>query len=299
MKWRKLLCPIDFSPGSEVAARLALRLAAKTGAAVTLAHVVEPIYWMPDMGIAEGDVFGAVDRAADESLERRHSEARRLFPGLGIDVARINGVPWRRIVDYAELEAFDLIIMGTRGRTGIKHLLGSVAERVVRHAACPVVVVRGEQRADAPLFNAILCGVDFSEPSRVALRSATELAKTFGASLTLQHVYESPIDMAPPATILPTVQADMRRARTGLADWQAEAKRLGADDVRIVWTEGTPWQEITKRAHDYGHDLVVVGTHGRTGLQHALIGSVAERVVRHAPCPVITIRAGGREAAGP
>ncbi len=290
MKWRKLLCPIDFSPGSEAASRLALRLAAKAGAAVTLAHVVEPIYWMPDMGLGEGDTLGEIDRAADEALARSRGDAKRRFPEVPIDVARINGVPWRRIVDFAELERFDLIVMGTRGRTGIKHLLGSVAERVVRHAACPVLVVRGEQRDDAPLFNAVLCAVDFSEPSRLAMRTAAELARTGGASLTLQHVYESPVHVAPPAMIPAIVQKAVTHGQNTLGDWQAEAKRLGVDDVRVVWTEGTPWHEIAKRAREYGHDLIVLGTHGRTGLQHALIGSVAERVVRHASCPVLTIR---------
>jgi nucleotide-binding universal stress UspA family protein len=76
-----------------------------------------------------------------------------------------------------------------------------------------------------------------------------------------------------------------------LATWQEEARRMGAPDVRMVWSEGiTPWYELVRRAEEYGHDLIVLGTHGRTGLKHAFIGSVAERVVRHASCPVLTVR---------
>lgn len=289
--WKRILCPIDFSASSKGASRLALRLAAKGGGAVTLAHVVEPMYWTPDLGFGGGDTFGAIDRAVDEGLAAYRRDASARFPGVAVSAVRLTGVPWRRIADLAALEEYDLIAIGMRGRTGIKHLLGSVAERVVRHATCPVLVVRGAQREDQPLFNAILCPVDFSEPSRKAMRAAAELAVAVGASLTLQHVYEVPAYVAPPATLPAIVEGEKSRTRSSLSDWQVEAKALGAEDVRIVWCEGTAWHEITRRAADHGHDLIVLGTHGRTGLSHALIGSVAERVVRHAGCPVLTIRA--------
>ncbi len=274
MGFRKVLCPLDLSPASPGVLNAALRFARAMQASVTLVHVVEPMY--PPEG---------------EALARYKGDAERLAPGVRVEVAELEGTAWRRLVDLAESDGFDFIVMGTRGRTGIKHLLGSVAERVVRHAACPVLVVRGEKEGDAPLFNSILCAVDLSEPSRAAMRTAVELAGAFAASLALLHVYESPIYVEPPPTVPPAVEKDMLASKRLLAAWQEDARRMGAPDVRMVWIEGiTPWHEIVRRAEEYGHDLVVLGTHGRTGLKHAFIGSVAERVVRHAACPVLTVR---------
>ncbi|MCC7540105.1 MAG: universal stress protein [Deltaproteobacteria bacterium] len=138
----------------------------------------------------------------------------------------------------------------------------------------------------------ILVPVDFSPQSEVALMSAIDLAKTLGASITLLHAYEIPVYTLPDgAWTLPAAQA------TALAD---DAQRALDELVKkYAWAgvpitaklcRGAPYEEITRGATETDADLVVIATHGRTGLAHLFLGSVAERVVRTSPVPVLTIR---------
>jgi len=146
---------------------------------------------------------------------------------------------------------------------------------------------------DAP-FRRILCPVDFSPTSFAALRRAARLAGSLGASLTLLHVYHTPGYALPEGVILPNVN-ELDRLFSWideqLAAWRREARALGADAVVTETAQGAPWQTIVDRAAAGRYDLVVMGTHGHTGLKHVLLGSVTERVVRHASCPVLTVRA--------
>ncbi len=139
----------------------------------------------------------------------------------------------------------------------------------------------------------ILCAVDFSEGSRAALRLAAELAREREAHLVLVHVEEAPLWEREPALRMPGDLTEERRAqvRTELAAWQHQAVMLGAPKVTTAVASGVAWDRLVALAQDDpAVELVVVGTHGRTGLSRALIGSVAERVVRHAPCSVLVAR---------
>jgi len=142
-----------------------------------------------------------------------------------------------------------------------------------------------------PTFKNILCPVDFSSCSRNALTAATELAKASEAALTIVHVWQPPLFGAPDAMIpgeaIQTMADDAERT---LADWEASVKAAGIKTVKSTMVTGAPWNEIMQLVEATHADLVVMGTHGRTGLKHALIGSVAERVVRHAPCAVLVMR---------
>jgi len=145
-------------------------------------------------------------------------------------------------------------------------------------------------RAD---WKKILCPIDFSDASRAALETGAELASRFGASLTLFHAYPVPGYTFPDGSFVASSKmldelAD--QARRHLDEWKAIAASLGVAGVEAVTAVGEPAHEIVTWAKDHAVDLVVVGTHGRTGLTHALMGSVAERVVRRSPCPVLTVR---------
>jgi nucleotide-binding universal stress UspA family protein len=132
----------------------------------------------------------------------------------------------------------------------------------------------------------ILTPTDFSDPSRQAVTSAFELAQTFGAKLSLLHVIEVPeyaIEVALP------LEALERDARRELAFLLPEAEAGHVDVTRLVEI-GIPYQKIVETATAESVDLIVMATHGRTGLSHLFLGSVAERVLRLAPCPVLTIR---------
>lgn len=138
----------------------------------------------------------------------------------------------------------------------------------------------------------ILAPTDFSDYSKKALSDALELARTFGAKLTLLHVVEpSPYlgEFTPPAAGADLVNNLERQASAALARMLPEAQRAQIEVIRSV-VIGSPLRKIVEAAEAKHVDLIVMATHGRTGLSHLLIGSVAERVVRTAPCPVLTIR---------
>ena len=141
-------------------------------------------------------------------------------------------------------------------------------------------------------FKKILCPVDFSDWSREAMRVAIELAEPSGAPVTLVHVWQLPVyafgDVPLPGSLSREV-ADQAARR--LAAWKQEAEGLGPVKVSSRLLEGVPWDRIvdTLRAES-SYDLAVMGTHGRTGIKRVLLGSVAEQVVRHAPCPVLVVR---------
>jgi len=139
-------------------------------------------------------------------------------------------------------------------------------------------------------FMNILCPVDFSDCSREALVEAVEIAKENRARLTLIHAYQFPTTEGAlyVRDMLSQVEAEARQA---VAGWAAQARELGAGGVEGSAVVGIAYDEIVKRARELGCDLIVMGTHGRSGLKHAFIGSVAERVVRYAPCTVMVVRA--------
>lgn len=142
MTAQHILVPIDFSADADQALEYAMALAGKLSARLTLLHV---IYTVP-LGAAEGGAFlpylESIETEARQSMERYRQRVQAA--GLEGDVIIMDGIPFQSIVDMAQDKKVDLIVMGTHGRTGLKHvLLGSVAEKVVRLAPCPVLVARG------------------------------------------------------------------------------------------------------------------------------------------------------------
>jgi nucleotide-binding universal stress UspA family protein len=139
----------------------------------------------------------------------------------------------------------------------------------------------------------ILCPVDFSDASRSALQVASELARRFDGEVTVFHAYPLPGYTLPEGTVLPAtgmLQELAEQTDALLARWKAEAIADGAPRVSSGKSVGEPAAEIVAAAEEGRYDAIVVGTHGRTGLAHVLLGSVAERVVRRAPMPVVTVR---------
>ncbi len=144
----------------------------------------------------------------------------------------------------------------------------------------------------------ICCPIDFSDASRAAMEVAADLAKRFGAELVLLHAYPIPGYTFPDGSVVasPKMMQDLAdQAQRHLEEWRAEAEQL-AGGVRVTAEKavGEPAAEILEVAREQGADLLVLGTHGRTGLEHALMGSIAERVVRRAHCPVLTVRPAAR-----
>lgn len=137
---RRVLCPVDFSPHSESAVQFAVELAQKLGADVHLLHVYQlPVYALPDGAMMAGPEFTT---KVTTELQKALTSLAAQFPPTKLDTHLVEGVPYREVVRMSDELDADLIVMGTHGRTGLRHLLlGSVAERVVRSSKVPVVTV--------------------------------------------------------------------------------------------------------------------------------------------------------------
>lgn len=289
MTFHKILCPTDFSPGSEQALSVATRLASPEGCELVVVHAwyLPPSaysleYAFPPAVTQEimSDAQGRIDAAVQVA---RANGARRVSGQL------VSGVPWMKIVEALDNQAFDLCVVGTRGRTGLgRVLLGSVAEQVVRHAPCSVLAVHpdGEPRP----FKNVLVPTDFSASAEHALELAGMMVASEGA-VTLLHVIELPVAYSGK---LPVVGIERELARQASEWLDAAAKKLQTRTqarVETLYRIGYPGaQTLAAIEDDRTIDLVVMGSHGRTGIKRALMGSVAEKVVRHARCPVLVAR---------
>ncbi|MBV8762914.1 MAG: universal stress protein [Deltaproteobacteria bacterium] len=145
-------------------------------------------------------------------------------------------------------------------------------------------------------FKRILCPIDFSPSSERAFALGAQLARESGGTLVLVHVFEQWPWTTGDYLLSPNILQDLvDNAQAELAKWRDRAKDLAIKDVQTRFFTGAPWDWIVREAQaDTAIDLIVMGTHGRTGLKHVLLGSVAEKTVRHAPCAVLVARA--REA---
>jgi len=228
---------------------------------------------------------------------RLTDEDRQRFRALA--AVEESDVPADEIVRYASTRDIDLIVMGTHGHTGVAHLLlGSVAEKVVRIAPCPVLTLRttpGSLETARADVTRILVPTDFSPLSDAALEYARLIAAKWGASIHLVHVLEELIDTASfGSEVFVPDSPEVRAARFKEAQ-ERLAHRVGTGEREQprATTEvlaGSSTRTIADYAAEHGFDLIVMGTHGRTGLAHLVMGSVAERVVRTATCPVLTVR---------
>jgi nucleotide-binding universal stress UspA family protein len=296
-KLARILVPTDFSRHATRALQYAVPLAQQVGGKVTLLHAID----MPVVPAQLGALMTDEARLTAGAQSGLDQLAARLVPGplLGKTVVRL-GRAHEEIARAAKGQKIDLIVLAMRGRTGLQRaLLGSTAERVVRHASCPVLTVRPVRGKKPPaagsknlaaLINRILVPVDFSAGSQAVVRYAAGLARSIKAGLALLHVVEPP-----PLGVFAGHEVESTRYLTGAhATAQKELARLATAlcdelEVEVLVREGHPAQGITLAARDWRSDLIVLSTRGLTGLRHIVLGSTAEAVVRHAPCPVLTI----------
>jgi nucleotide-binding universal stress UspA family protein len=202
--------------------------------------------------------------------------------------------PVATILEHAERMDVDMIVMGTRGRSGLERLvLGSTAEKVLGRAACPVLTVRAESPGTA-VPNRLLCPIDFSEASREALHRAMALAIRARASLQVLNVVRpEPVPPAPALAAEGAKEVDL--ARKGVEDLvQKVLRERDGDDVRpsldTTVTRGIPSEEIVAAAEKGSADLVVMGARGHGAIDRMLFGPTTHHVVREAPCPVLCVR---------
>lgn len=301
MNLNRILLARDFSPISNQALRYAVDLAQRTGSEL---HVLYAQVLYDDPFGADASPSPASDiKDIREKLATTQSGTPLAeddaFPVVDAVVRDVAAGP--AILEYARENDIDLITLGTHGRRGVRRmLLGSVAEEVVRHADRPVVTVRGaadETSTAPPSIDQILVPVDFSDHSRAALRTAQAMAHLYDARLDVLHVIEERLH---PAFYVGGVQSlddlapDLDEKATAALD-QFVQNTPGPDVEAVLHiVRGRAARRIPAFAEDHGIDLVTLSTHGQTGLERFLLGSVAEKVVRHVGCPVLTVKAFGR-----
>jgi nucleotide-binding universal stress UspA family protein len=302
---RAILCATDLSPASEAAWDTARLLGRLLGAELTLLHVLPPPavplegYFPPEM---YQELLQSASREAQAGLDAWLARE----PGLKARARLVEGPIGQRILDVAREEQADLVTVGSHGRTGLgRALLGSIADRVVRTAPCPVLTVRPTAAGAVPSRIArILFPTDFSPNARAAWPWVTALAGPTGAEVDLLHVTAQPVpdQHLPPALI-------ERMARLLEEQGQAEAERflqheerqapgrLPPGRVTVLIGRGVVGEQIAHWARSRGADLIVMGTHGWSGVVRWMLGSVAHHLVQTAPCPVLTVGPAGQERA--
>ena len=287
-----VLVATDFSSSADAAIDWGAELARARGGRVVLVHAVDLHGPLTDFLPSPPDLEEHFQGAAVERLEELAAALRAR--GVAEVETRLEiGVASQAVTQAAEAVAPDLLVQGSRGLTGVAHLLlGSTAQRIVQHAPCPVLTVHPEDRDSHRELRHILVPTDFSHDAEGAARTAQSLLAAAGARLTLLHAYHLPVEYTAYGTIptgLPFQQDVAAVAEEKLA---AAAAPLQRDGLRVETSarEGYPPEVIVEAARELGADLIAMGTHGRTGLRHLLLGSNAERVVGNAPCPVLTVR---------
>lgn len=278
--------------------RTAVRLASEQDGELLLVHSwsLPPTTFVGDYVFA-ADVVQTMTEDAQRALDDAVAEARKLG-ARRVTSKMLNGPPWQQIVDAAKREpGLGLIVIGTHGRTGLSRvLMGSVAELVVRHAPCPVLTIRPGNEPTP--YTHVLCPVDLSKPARDAMYLTADLVKPGSAGITLLHVLELPVSYAGELPI-PDFHRDLdARSAARMDRWTADLQAKVNVPVTQITRIGRPGAQILALLeHDRSFDLVVMGSHGHTGIERMLLGSVAEKVVRHARCPVLVAH-GARPAAG-
>lgn len=284
----KILLSTDGSEYSEGAIREAIKLAKKCSSKLTVLTVI--------------DTNPEFDALAPQLVEKKEKEAR-----LNIDAvqarARQYGVdcdtivhegeePYKYIVDEAIKSKSTMIVMGRRGRTGLKKLvMGSVTSRVIGHAPCNVLVVPKAAQLE---FKNIVVATDGSKYSAAAASEALGLAKWNGSALTVISVV--PSELMTPSDIDFTItqreliaEKEMHEAEKNAKVVKEAAQKEGVV-VKAFVLSGRPADAIIETAQEKNADLIVLGSHGRTGVERLLMGSVAERVIVLASCPVLVVK---------
>jgi nucleotide-binding universal stress UspA family protein len=295
----KVLLATDGSEQADLALKTAADIAENTDSELHVVVVEELPYAYDAPAVkspASGLFVGAHERAR-KRLDRELEKVRSAGGGDRVAEAHLRvGTAAREIVDLAEETGAGLIVMGSRGLGGMRRALtGSVSDSVVRHAHCPVMVVRGEP---VSFPTKILLATDGSEDANLASSTATDLAKSTNSELHLLYVggMLSVFKESPGAIVLdPDLEKRMEEAAeeafgTRLEEQVQKISEAGGELTQTHTRVGYADREIVCLAEELGAGLIVMGSRGRGGLRRALMGSVSDSVVRHAHCPVMIVR---------
>jgi nucleotide-binding universal stress UspA family protein len=291
--FHRILFAGDLSERSQEPFRVACSLASGPGAHLHVLNVVEPVMFEgpagPSRGASLPAVFPADTPARHQEIEGQLRAFYRTEAPIAVDYLVLRGHAADEILRTAHEVDADLIVVGTHGRSGLDRMLcGSVAESVERQSSRPVLIVRNlESSQPGTPIRLILHPTDFSASSWPALGVARALARANQAGLVLLHV--EPAEVLTGGSFY--MPADLGPAREALAKMQKECAEAGLEgSVQTRLSQGDPVFDILGAAQELGCDLIVMGTHGRTGLRRLLMGSVAESIIRKAPCLTLLVK---------
>lgn len=295
---KNILFPTDYSACAEHAFTHAAFLADWHEARLHILNVVEAEdgeeVLLSGLPLSEEEIAEQLHMTGEDG--KRDTASGDARPEIVQEQVQAASVP-EVLLRYVEEHDIDLIVMGTHGRRGVRRLfLGSVAEEVVRRSSSPVLTVCKREKERKPRYavRRLLVPVDFSDFTRPALAYAKELAQTYGARIDLLHVVEGEMLGNAYGFDLGAFSAARMKERAEEMLPELIREELGFEDVRATVEIGYPATTIADYAEEHEIDLIVIPTHGRSGLDRLVMGSVAEKVVRMAPCPVFTIKAFGK-----
>jgi len=281
-----ILFATDFSAPAERALPFAGELATRFGAKLLIVHAKTPLNY----AMAPEAWQPAPDEGIKAELQELRGRLAKSFPEVRSETLVAEGAVWEAVASILAKQRIDLLVLGTRGRTGLgKLLLGSQAEEILRRAPCPVLTVGPHSETEAGRLKSVLYATDFGPESQAAVPYAISIAQENQAELTLLHVIEAPKTgelVLPPD--LQTSTATVLRAIV-----PEEAKFWC--EPRCVVEEGKPAEKILDVAGRYRAGLIVLGAKKPTGVPGAathLSMATVHQVVTHAHCPVLTVRGG-------
>ncbi len=297
---RRILVPVDFSPPSQAALAYAVCLADEFDAALDVLHAGAPIPVIPTgVGVpsttlvAAGGMTELLQERERVGRERLLGEVLPYVDDHDISLHWGDGDAAETIARMAESKDAHLVVMGTHGRSGVaRALIGSVAERTLRLCDRPVLLVRSRgEEAMTAVFppRRIVAPTDFSEAAEAGVEVAADLAKRFGATLELVHAL--PLVSGAPFGF-DFAGEGIEGMVQGLLNLEAETLRDKGLSVNGHLLDASAASAIVRVAEETAADLVVLASHGRGGVKRLVLGSVAERSTRLAPCPVLVVRRG-------
>ena len=283
-RYKKILVAVDGSATSLHAFKEALRLDTSWPVVVSVAPPFEP--FGGDVQLVKGqDIQSMLSAPCQLALGKAEDLARK--PAVSIKTVCAVGEAHERIVELAQDEHCDLIVMGPKGHGLIElALIGSVTRRVIGYSPVDVLVIPDKASL---AWDKLLLATDGSGFSRQAAQKALELAQAYGSELAVVSVAHIPPVLLAEAP--DTVEMMRREHQSYISAVAAEAEKLNLKAAGFL-REGPPARAITELARHEKASLIVMGSHGRTGLKRLLMGSVTERVIGDAPCPVLVVKGG-------
>jgi nucleotide-binding universal stress UspA family protein len=303
MYFKKIVCTTDFSDLSNHAIAYGVSLAREFKASLYLCHVID---------LSSATIYGEATFGFEPQIMRMedyaHERLKRVMAGHDIEWEPFvtTGNAADEVTRFAEEKGIDLVIAATRGRSGLKRfILGSVTEHLMRTLPCPLLTVHGPKDGPAVSidqkieFKRILVGADFSPYSDLAFQYGLSVAQEFQSELHLVHVLEPPIYKEIPKSVQGAreeIRKSLHKQLSDKLEMMVPVEALNWCKPKIALLSGYPDVELSKYADIQNIDLLVLGVRGHGLMESLFVGSTTERIIRKAPCAVLSVRPMVKEA---